>query len=325
MSSLFKTIAKIAPIALPFVAPGLGTALGAALGATGAGAGALGSGLIGAGLGAASGGGLKGALMGGATGGLGGYAQAGGFDNILGSAAGTTLDKASGVAGAQGPTMGSGITGAITREAPSLGGIVSSGGVSGGGSATASSGGRLMSALSGLQQMQAQDDLEEMLASQQAQYQDALSPYLSAGGQASQQLSDRLTSGFDSSNLYDDPSYQARLSQGSEALNRTLAAQGLGQSGAAIKASQQFGQDLASQEYDNAYNRWLQQNSQLSGVSGSGLGATNALGNIYTNQGNIMANASLGRSNALNNALSGVLSGSGAIVGYDENGNPIYR
>ena len=49
--------------------------------------------------------------------------------------------------------------------------------------------------------------------------------------------------------------YQFLQKQGQQALDRSAAARGMGYSGAQMKAAQQFGQDLASQQYENEYNR----------------------------------------------------------------------
>ena len=51
------------------------------------------------------------------------------------------------------------------------------------------------------------------------------------------------------------PQYQFLQKRGQQALDRSAAARGMGYSGAQMKAAQQFGQDLASQQYDNEYNR----------------------------------------------------------------------
>ena len=56
---------------------------------------------------------------------------------------------------------------------------------------------------------------------------------------------------FDTSN----PAYQFQLKQGQQALDRSSAARGMGYSGAQMKASQEYGQGLASQQYDKEYNR----------------------------------------------------------------------
>ena len=53
-----------------------------------------------------------------------------------------------------------------------------------------------------------------------------------------------------------DPGYGFRMSEGMKALERSAAARGGLLSGATLKGIQRFGQDLASQEYTNAFNRY---------------------------------------------------------------------
>jgi hypothetical protein len=53
-----------------------------------------------------------------------------------------------------------------------------------------------------------------------------------------------------------DPGYAFRLSEGMKALDRTAAARGGLLSGATLKGAQRYGSDLASQEYQNAFNRY---------------------------------------------------------------------
>lgn len=57
-------------------------------------------------------------------------------------------------------------------------------------------------------------------------------------------------------NFEADPGYQFRLSEGQKALDRTAAAKGKLLSGAQLKASQDFNQGLASQEYGNWWDRY---------------------------------------------------------------------
>ena len=68
-----------------------------------------------------------------------------------------------------------------------------------------------------------------------------------------------------------DPSYKFRFGEGMKALDRQAAARGGLISGGALKAAQRYGQDFASQEFGNAYNR-------LAGLAGVGQTATNAMG-----------------------------------------------
>ena len=55
-----------------------------------------------------------------------------------------------------------------------------------------------------------------------------------------------------------DPGTQFRLQQGLNAMNASAAARGGLISGNALKAGQTFGQEMGSQEYQNSFNRYLQ-------------------------------------------------------------------
>lgn len=54
-----------------------------------------------------------------------------------------------------------------------------------------------------------------------------------------------------------DPGYAFRLSEGQKALDRQAAARGGLISGSALKAAQRYGQEMGSQEFQNAYSRAL--------------------------------------------------------------------
>lgn len=96
-----------------------------------------------------------------------------------------------------------------------------------------------------------------------------------------------MTTRFSASDFKTDPGYQFRLQQGNRALDRSQAARGMLNSGAALKAAMKYGQGLASDEYQNAYNRWAQQNSdiynRLAGLAGTGQQATNQLASLGSN------------------------------------------
>lgn len=61
---------------------------------------------------------------------------------------------------------------------------------------------------------------------------------------------------FGMSQFQADPGYGFRMSEGMKALERGAAARGGLLSGATLKGIQRFGQDLGSQEYQNAFNRY---------------------------------------------------------------------
>jgi hypothetical protein len=113
--------------------------------------------------------------------------------------------------------------------------------------------------------------------------------------------------------LGQDPGYAFRLSEGQKALDRSAAARGGLISGGAMKAAQRFGQDMGSQEYQNAYNRALTgYNADVARetlgynrlASMAGLGQTsantltNAAGSYGTNVGNAMINQGINAGNA---------------------------
>lgn len=115
-----------------------------------------------------------------------------------------------------------------------------------------------------------------------------------------------------------DPGYAFRLAEGNKALDRTAAARGGLLSGGAMKAAQRYGQDMGSQEYMNAFNRYqtnrANQLNPLQSLMGAGQTGANTLttaaGTLGTNlaenalgAGNARASGYVGQANALTNAL----------------------
>lgn len=327
------------PIAASIIAPGIGTALGGSLAAmigAGAGVGGLTSALTGGNV-------LKGALLGGAGG-----AFAGSGGSFLGNAAKAKIGASgSGLLGALSNSSSSvlkGVGNALNQGVQSVNGIGSTlsgalgagknalgatwgtdgsgslGNITGG---SISMGNPLSSALSGYFSYKSQDDMRKQLMQGQNQALAQYSPYLASGAAANRQLSQALAAGFNPGDLALDPGYQFRLGQGQKSLNQSLAARGLGQSGAALKAAQEYGQNFANNEYADAYNRWLQNNSQLANAANVGYNAAGNAADIYGNMGEIGASAAGNKSNILSRTLSSLLSGNG-IIGRDMYGNPVW-
>ena len=71
---------------------------------------------------------------------------------------------------------------------------------------------------------------------------------------------------FSMEKFQQDPGYAFRMSEGLKALDRTAAARGGLISGGALKAASRYGQDMASQEYQNAFNRYNQNRTYNSGL-----------------------------------------------------------
>jgi hypothetical protein len=65
-----------------------------------------------------------------------------------------------------------------------------------------------------------------------------------------------LMKNFSAEDFQQDPGYAFRLKEGLNAMNASAAARGGLISGNALKAGQQYGQEMGSQEYQNAFNRY---------------------------------------------------------------------
>lgn len=125
-------------------------------------------------------------------------------------------------------------------------------------------------------------------------------------------------------NMLSDPGYQFRLSEGLKGLERSAAARGGLMSGAAGKALTRFGQDYASNEYQNAYNRALTEYNarvnreatgynrlaSLAGIGQTATGALGAAGSQYgTNVGNLYTQAGQAAAGGLTDAAAARASG----------------
>jgi hypothetical protein len=115
-----------------------------------------------------------------------------------------------------------------------------------------------------------------------------------------------------------DPGYEFRFSQGMRGVNASAAANAGLQSGAALKAAARFGAGEASQEYGNAYARFMQnrqnQIAMLQGGVGTGLtaggGAADLAGrtglglsSLYSGTGANLANTALGAGQSIGQGL----------------------
>lgn len=124
---------------------------------------------------------------------------------------------------------------------------------------------------------------------------------------------------FGASDFQADPGYQFRLDQGNKAIERSAAARGGLLSGAAVKAASDYGQGSASQEYQNAYNRFQTDRAgilnPLQSLSGQGQSSANTMGqaaqaygqnagNTFTQAGNAQASGYVGSANAINSGIS---------------------
>jgi hypothetical protein len=119
---------------------------------------------------------------------------------------------------------------------------------------------------------------------------------------------------YDPNSMYQDPGYEFRLSEGMNALNRSMAAKGLGVSGAGVKGALRYGQNLGSQEFGAAYGRAMDEyNSRLNrantgynrlaALSGVGQTATDKVGSAASSYGANVGNIAMGNAATQGNAL----------------------
>ena len=136
-----------------------------------------------------------------------------------------------------------------------------------------------------------------------------------------------------------DPGYAFRLAEGNKALNQSAAARGGLISGNALKAAQRYGQEMGSQEYNNAFQRYMREReAQLNPLQSlAGLGQTSAqtlggqagqyganISSLASQTGQAQANSLLSAGNARASAYQGYGSALGqGLQGLYNNRNAI--
>jgi hypothetical protein len=173
---------------------------------------------------------------------------------------------------------------------------------------------------------QRQIELQEPFRQGGITAQDQIMQLLGIGGDKTAAGYGSMAKAFGTDQFQQDPGYAFRQAEGMKALERSAAARGNLMSGSTLKGIQRFGQDLASQEYQNAFNRFQVERSArlnpLQSLMGSGQSAANVMtgaagqmgqnqaSNIY-NAGQARASGYIGQANALNTALGQI----GGMVG----------
>lgn len=191
----------------------------------------------------------------------------------IGTAAGSPISDT-----IPGPTQGTGLLGTAGRAISSLNNSI--GGTTGGSVGTNSLGGTLASLAGGVGQgilnNQAKNDQLKQIAAQQANL-----------------------GTFDPSGITSDPGYQFQYDQGLQGLQRQLAAGGGTQSGAALKAATQYGQNYANNAFNDYYNRWANR--------------TGAQNQLLANKGNVQANSLLGQGQDISQTLTNAFNPSAGL------------
>lgn len=171
---------------------------------------------------------------------------------------------------------------------------------------------------------------QQMYAQQRA---DQL-PWLVSGQNSLSDLVRRMGAGefergFDPRQLGMDPGYQFRMAEGQRALERSAAARGGLNSGAFMKGLSRYSQGVASDEFNNAWNRHRMTNTdnynRLASMAGvgqmaaqnlgsAGAGYANSASNLHGAIGNAQAAGAMGTANAFGQGFQTL--GNLAMLGY---------
>jgi hypothetical protein len=155
-------------------------------------------------------------------------------------------------------------------------------------------------------------------------------PWREAGGRALTKLEGMADyKPFGMNQFTQDPGYAFRLKEGQKQLDRMAAGRGGGISGNSLMAAQRFGQDMGSQEYQNAFNRYqTERNATLSPymtLASYGQGAnalTNQAGQNYaTNAGNMITGGAAAQAAGQVGSANAITGGVNQYLNYNQNNN----
>lgn len=122
-----------------------------------------------------------------------------------------------------------------------------------------------------------------------------------------------------------EPGYGFRLSEGMKALERSAAAKGGLLSGAQMKGIQRYGQDLASQEYQNAFNRYQRERearlNPLQSLANVGQTSAQSLGGEASQYGSNVGN--LAMTGGANQAMAALAQGNIRASQYGQLGSAL--
>ena len=162
--------------------------------------------------------------------------------------------------------------------------------------------------------------------------QEQIMQLLGIGGDKAAQGYGSLAKPFGTEQFQQDPGYAFRQAEGMKALERSAAARGGLLSGGTLKGIQRFGQDLASQEYGNAFNRYQTERAArlnpLQSLMGAGQSSANTLTGAagQLGQGQAQSQLAAGQARASGyvgqaNALAGAL----GSIGQAASSYPLYQ
>ena len=126
-----------------------------------------------------------------------------------------------------------------------------------------------------------------------------------------------------------DPGYGFRMSEGMKALERSAAARGGLLSGSTLKGIQRFGQDLGSQEYQNAFNRYQAERqarlAPLQSLAGVGQTTAQQIGEAgmrtAANVGETLTSGAAARASGYVGGANALTQGLGTYLNYSQGQN----
>lgn len=126
-----------------------------------------------------------------------------------------------------------------------------------------------------------------------------------------------------------DPGYGFRMSEGMKALERSAAARGGLLSGGMLKGIQRFGQDLGSQEYSNAFNRYQTERAArlqpLQSLAGVGQTTAQQIGEAgmrtAANVGETLTSGAAARASGYVGGANALTQGLGTYLNYSQGQN----
>lgn len=173
----------------------------------------------------------------------------------------------------------------------------------------------IINAITGAQAAKQQEaQVQAAMGQQQQMYSQSRAdqtPYMSAGQTS---LADLMKLQSDPNSIQASPAYQFQLAQGQQALQRSAAAKGGLMSGGFAKSLAGYSQGLASNEYQNQWNRLYQvagmgQNSAQN-LGGLGANFANSMSQLYGAKGNAQAAGTM----AIGNGIAGAVKDAGTIA-----------
>ena len=143
---------------------------------------------------------------------------------------------------------------------------------------------------------------------------------------------------FTMSKFQADPGYGFRLKEGLRALENSALARGMGQSGATLRGVTRYGQELGSEEFTNAFNRYLAEGNtkvnRLQSLTGMGQttsqnianeagqlgrGIASTYGQLGQNIGSNLIQGGAARASGYMGAANALSGGLSQYLAYDQN------